>query len=140
MLCVCVCFESKCLRFFLLKDAFESLKCWLDLWLSSMHDCIHICVFLFLEKLFLHISTTSWYLSTARLSIKIFDLSFSTEVKAILIHRNFWEFILIALNRFSIHQGTFYLLDRCLIAIWSIEVSLLWTALDSTLTDKYVEN
>ena len=28
----------------------ESLKCCLDLWLSSMLDCIHICVFLFLEK------------------------------------------------------------------------------------------
>jgi len=36
-----------------LRDDFESLKCCLDFWLSSMLDFIHICVFLFLEKLFL---------------------------------------------------------------------------------------
>ena len=42
----------------------------LDFWLSSMLDCIHFCVFLFHEKLFLHILTTSRYLSTARLSIE----------------------------------------------------------------------
>ena len=55
--CVCahahVCFGSKCLTFFLLRDDFESSKCCLDLWLSSMLDCIHVCVFLFFEKLFL---------------------------------------------------------------------------------------
>ena len=39
--------------FFLLRDFFESLKCCFYLWLSSMVDCIHICVFLFFEKLFL---------------------------------------------------------------------------------------
>ena len=50
---VFVCFGSMCLTFFLLKDDFESLKCCLDLWLRSMLDCIHICVFLFFEKLFL---------------------------------------------------------------------------------------
>ena len=42
---VCVCFGSMCLTFFLLRDDFESLKCCLDLWLYSMLDCIHICVF-----------------------------------------------------------------------------------------------
>ena len=41
------------LDIFLLRDVFESLKCCLDLWLSNMVDCIHICVFLFFEKLFL---------------------------------------------------------------------------------------
>ena len=41
------------LDIFLLRDFFESLKCRLDLWLSSMLDCVHICVFLFFEKLFL---------------------------------------------------------------------------------------
>ena len=51
--CVCLCFGSKCLTFFLIRDVFESLKYFLDLWLSSMFDCIHICVFLFFEKLFL---------------------------------------------------------------------------------------
>ena len=39
--------------FFLLRDVFESIKCCLDFWLSSMFDCIHICVFLLFEKLFL---------------------------------------------------------------------------------------
>ena len=38
------------LDIFLLRDVFESLKCCLDLWLSSMFDCIYVCVFLFLEK------------------------------------------------------------------------------------------
>ena len=44
---------SMCLTFFLLRDDFESLKCCLDLWLSSMFDCIHVCVFLFFKKLYL---------------------------------------------------------------------------------------
>ena len=44
---------SKCLSILLMKDDFERLKYYLDLWLSSMFDCIHICVFLFFEKLFL---------------------------------------------------------------------------------------
>ena len=54
-LCVCVyaCFGFKCLSFFLLRNVFESLKCCVDLWLSSMLDCIHVCVFLLFEKLFL---------------------------------------------------------------------------------------
>ena len=55
-MCVCVCacvLGSMCLTFFMLRDVFESLKCCLDLWLSSMLDCIQICVFLFFEKLFL---------------------------------------------------------------------------------------
>ena len=38
--------------FFLLRDVFESLKFCLDLWLSSLLDCIHFYVFLFFEKLF----------------------------------------------------------------------------------------
>ena len=50
---MCVCFGSKCLTLFLMRDVFESLKCCLDLWLSSMFDYIHICVFLFFEKQFL---------------------------------------------------------------------------------------
>ena len=39
------------LEFFFL--IFESLKCCLDLWLSSMFDCIKVFVLLFFEKLFL---------------------------------------------------------------------------------------
>ena len=41
------------LDIFLLRDVFESSKCCLDLWLSSMLDCINVYVFLFFEKLFL---------------------------------------------------------------------------------------
>ena len=52
-MCVCACvLGSMCLTFFMLRDVFESLKCCLDLSLSSMLDCIHICVFLLLEKMF----------------------------------------------------------------------------------------
>ena len=39
--------------FFLLRDDFESSKCCLDPLLSCMFDCIHVCVFLLFEKLFL---------------------------------------------------------------------------------------
>ena len=45
MFSVCVCFGSKCLTFFLLRDVFESLIYCLDLWLSSLLDCILFCVF-----------------------------------------------------------------------------------------------
>ena len=41
------------LDIFLFRDVFKSLKCCLDLWLSSMLDCIHVYVFLLFEKLFL---------------------------------------------------------------------------------------
>ena len=88
--CVCVCvFGSKYLTFFLLRDVFESLNCCWDLWLISMFDCIHFCVFLFFENLFLHFSTASRYLSTARLSIEPLNLHFSTVVNVISIHRSF---------------------------------------------------
>ena len=60
---VYVCFGSKCFAFFLLRDVFKSLKCCLDLWLSGLLDCIHICVFLHFEKLFLSSSTASWQIS-----------------------------------------------------------------------------
>ena len=35
---------------FLLRDVFESFKCFLDFWLSSLLDYIHICVFPLFEK------------------------------------------------------------------------------------------
>ena len=50
--CVCVCFGFKWLSFFLLRDVFESLKCCVDIWLSSILDCINVCVFLFLKNCF----------------------------------------------------------------------------------------
>ena len=55
--CMCVCFGSMCLTFFLMRDDFESLKCCLDHWLYNMLDCIHICVFLFLKNCFKATST-----------------------------------------------------------------------------------
>ena len=54
------------LDIFLLRDVFESLKCCLDLWLSSLLNCIHLCVFLFFEKLFLHILIASRQLAIHR--------------------------------------------------------------------------
>ena len=45
---------------FVLRDVFESLKYCLDLWLSSLLDCIHFCVFfLSLKNLFLSNSIAS---------------------------------------------------------------------------------
>ena len=88
--CVCVCFGSKCFTFFLLRDVFESLTCCLDLWLGSMLDCIHVCVFLFFEKLFLPILTASRQLLTDCYLSSPFFLLVSTEVNAISIHRAFW--------------------------------------------------
>ena len=77
---VFVCFGSMCLTLFLLRDDFESLKCYLDLWLSSMFNCIHIFVFLFFEKLFLSnlniFLMASRQLSTDKLSIETLQLLF----------------------------------------------------------------
>ena len=112
---------------------FLSLKCCLDLWLSSMFDWIHNYVFLFLKNCFWAISTASRNLSTARLSIEPLDFPFSTVVIAISIHRSFWEFVSIASR--SIEK-----VSRCSIAFRSIEVSLLWTPLDSSSIAPSVEN
>ena len=134
-MCVCVCFESKCLTFFLLRDVFESLKYCLDIWLSSIFDCIHICAFLFFEKLFLSISTASRYHSTTfnlsspfflLVSTKVITISIhrdvSTKVIAISIHQNFWTLSRSLFDRFSIHRETFCLADRSSTGSRSIEV------------------
>ena len=58
--CVCVCFGSMNAMFFLLRDVFESLTCWLDLYLSSLLVCIHLFVFfLSLKNSFISSSTDS---------------------------------------------------------------------------------
>ena len=62
-----------CLTFFLLRDNFESLKCCLDRWLSSMLDCIHICGFLFLKNCFKVTSTAPRHLSIPNLPIELFS-------------------------------------------------------------------
>ena len=85
--CVCVCFGSQCLTFFLLRDDFESLKCCLDLWLSSLLDCIYFCVFL-LEKLFLSSSSASRQILDRFVSIEPLFLLVSIEVNGISIHRD----------------------------------------------------
>ena len=59
--CVCVFLGSLCLKL-LLRDVFESSKCWLDHWLGCMLDCIHVCVFLFLKNWFLATSIDSQHL------------------------------------------------------------------------------
>ena len=64
-MCVCVCvLGAMRLTFFLLRDDFESLKCFLDLCLSNMFDCIHICVFCLFEKLIL--TNLNSYLDTSQ--------------------------------------------------------------------------
>ena len=140
LVCVFVCFGSKCLTFLLLLiDDSESLKCRLDFWLSSMLDCIHICVFLFFEKLFLSISTASRYLSTdcylsspsfflsrqkltQSRSIKLFGLYLDNFLTILDPSRNFLSGRQI-LDRFSIHRGQL-LLDSCLIASQSVKILL----------------
>ena len=68
---MCVFLGSLCL-IFLLRDDSESLKCWLDLLLSCMLDCIHICVFLFLKNGFYVISIPPWHLAICR-ALKVFS-------------------------------------------------------------------
>ena len=66
---------------FLLRDVFERLKCCLDPWLSCIFDCIHVCVFLFLENWFLAISIDPWHLLDTWLicrALKLFLIAIST--------------------------------------------------------------
>ena len=131
-MCACV-LRFMCLIFFLLRDDFESLKCCLDPWLSCMFDCIHVCIFLFFEKLFLSSSTTSRQIAIYRdhwatffnRSYRIFDPSKFSEI---------------CLNSFSIHQKSFCLSDRFSTASRSIKVFCCRQILDSTSTDSFVKN
>ena len=93
------------MTFFLLRDIFESLKCWLDHWLNSLLDCINFCVFLFFEKLVLS--------NPDNFSIPLNNWS---------IYQALWSSFYRILDSFSIHRETFCLLDRCSIVVWSIEV------------------
>ena len=97
---MCVCFGSISLTFFLLRDYFKSLKCCLDLWLSSMFDCIHVCVFLFFEKLFLSNLNSYWTPLDSCDIYRALSTSFYRILDSFLIHREtFWM-----LDSFSIHQ------------------------------------
>ena len=62
---MCVFWGSMCLKL-LLKDDFESSKCWLDPWLSCMHDCTHIYIFPFLKNWFSAILTPYRHLAIYR--------------------------------------------------------------------------
>ena len=108
---------------FLLRDVFESLKCYLDLWLNSLLDCIHFYVFPLFEKLFyqarqllnksrqIAIYRDRWTSFLDR-SYRIFDPlklfgicldNFSTDSQSI-EKNSIWP---IAFDSFSIHQGIF---------------------------------
>ena len=95
---MCVCFGSMSLTFFLLRDDFQSLKCYLDLWLSSMLNCIHICVFLIFEKLLLSNLNSCW-----------------TPLDSYDIYRALSASFYRIIDSFSIHQETFWMLDSFLI-------------------------
>ena len=109
---------SICLTFFLLRDVFERLKCYLDPWLSCLFDCIHVCVFLFLKNCFWAILTAPRHLAYLSSSSTSFYCNLDSS---------------------SIHQESFCLLDRCSIAPWSIEPFLLWIPLDSCPIDASVK-
>ena len=69
-MCVCVFFEIHVLKFFLLRDDFESLICWLD-HVCELHVGLHSCLcFSHLEKLVLKVgSTPHRYLAVCRASL-----------------------------------------------------------------------
>ena len=73
LVCVRV-LDHECFAFFLLRDVFESLKFCLDLWLSSLLDCIHFCVF---------------FLSLKNCFFIQFN-NFSTNPRQIAIYRDPW--------------------------------------------------
>ena len=124
--CVCVCvFWIQMLDFFLLRDVFESLKYWLDLWLSSFLDCIHFCVFLFIEKLFLHISTASRQLSTASYPSR--SLIFLSRQK--LMQSRSIEAFLTLFRYCSTNSQSIEKVSVCSIVVRSIRV--LWPSTDS---------
>ena len=115
------------MHFFLLRDVFVSLKCWLDLWLSNLVDCIHIYVFLLFKKLFLSSSIALQQISTDNYLSSPLDF-FSRQI---LMHLRSIEVSRFLLDRCStassIHQETFCLADR-----FSIHRG--WLLLDSSLT------
>ena len=87
------------------ENVFESLKYCLDHWLSCMFNCIHVCVFLFLKKLFLSNLDNS---STPSLSIELFSF-FLSQSRHLLIAR-------------LIDWATFYPLDSSSTDPQSIEL------------------
>ena len=126
-----MCFGSMNALLFLLRDVFESLKCWLDLWLSSLFVA-------FISMCFSSLWKTTFYqarqILDSFLSIEPFKLLFSTEVNAISIHQDFWSSSQQISIASSIHQETFCLADRSSTDSQSIEVGICsiaaWQLLD----------
>ena len=124
-----MCFGSKYLTFFF-RDDFESSKCCLDIWLSSMLDCIHVCIFLFFEKLFLSnldsflIPLDSWV---------IYRASWVSFINSCYWDFDLSRFLRIRLDRCLTASRSIKEISICLIASWSIEVTLLWTPFDSSI-------
>ena len=82
LVCVCVFWDQNAYHFFD-ERCFERSKCCLDPWLSCMFNCIHVCVFLFIEKLFLKQSQqlldTSQQLAHLLSSLVVFYRNFDTS-------------------------------------------------------------
>ena len=106
------------LHFSCLIDVFESLICWLDLWLSSLLDCIHFYVFLLFEKLFLSSLTTSRQIFDKFVSLSLFFFLSQqklTQSRSIKVSR-------FLLDSFSIHRETLCLVNRSSTNSRSIEI------------------
>ena len=80
----------------------------MDLWLSSLFDCIQFCVFLFFKKLFLSSLTTSRQISTdSYLSIPL-DFFFLIDLNTSSIHQSFMKFVSIV-SRQILDQSRIFL-------------------------------
>ena len=116
-MCVCV-LDHECFACILLRDVFESLTCCLDLWLSSLLDCIHLCVFPLFEKLLLSSLTASQQILDRFLFVEpIFLLS-----QQKLTHFRSIEISGVLPDSFLIHRETFCLADRSSTDSRSIDV------------------
>ena len=138
-MCSCV-FEIHVLLKSLLRDVFESLKCYLDHWLICILDCIHVYVFLLskncFEKQARHLLDTSSIASYLSSFLSFFLLqscqhldtwwidresfwpldSFSTPVDWSSLISCFWCFYSSIASQHIICRRCFcrHLLDRCL--------------------------
>ena len=124
MLCVCVCvcvLDLWMLCIFLLRDVFESLKCWLDLWLSSLLVAfISMCFSSFWKTVFYQARQLLDRSSIASCLSSLLDF-FSRQI---LSHIRSIELFGICLDSFSIHRESFYPADKFSTEVRSIELIL----------------
>ena len=111
--CVCVCvLDHECFAFFLLRDVFKSLTCCLDLWLSSLLNCIYLYVFfLSLKKCFLSSLAASRQILDRLLSVETLGLLFLKNLITSSIHRAIQNLSRQLLDIFSIHRECLCLAD-----------------------------